>query len=52
MIVDPIVTGALLLALNVLRSRFTKPGLEGLGHSVPFSFSVGSHTLVPRAKRD
>ena len=51
-IVDSIVTGALLLALNVLRSRLTKPGLEGLGHSVPFSFSVGPHTLVPRAKRD
>jgi hypothetical protein len=33
----------------VLRAWFSKPGMEGFGHSVPFSFSVGSHL---RAKRD
>ena len=51
-VVDSVVTGALLLAMNVLRAWFSKPGLEGVGRSVPFSFSVGSHLLVPRAKRD
>ena len=48
-VVDSVVTGALLLAMNVLRAWYSKPGLEGVGRSVPFSFSVGSHL---RAKRD
>lgn len=48
-VVDSVVTGALLLGMNVLRAGFSKPGMEGFGHSVPFSFSVGSHL---RAKRD
>lgn len=48
-VVDSVVTGTLLLGMNVLRAWFSKPGMEGFGHSVPFSFSVGSHL---RAKRD
>ena len=55
-VADSALTSAVLLLTNVLRAHLSKPGTEGLGQNVPFSFSLGLGpsfgALLPGKKRD